>query len=59
MTTYICVEVNTLKQTRIKASSYKKAIEALLRQVPRATNPRSAGRSRSKEAFIHYNEVSS
>ncbi len=56
MTTYVCVEVNTLKQVRIKAVNFKKAVAALLRQVPNATNPRSVGKTGSKEVFIHYND---
>jgi len=50
MTSYMCLEVNTLHKTLIKATSSAKAIEALYRQIPTATAARVVGKG-----YIHYN----
>jgi hypothetical protein len=58
MTTYVCVEVSSLVTRKIKAATPKRAIEALKRQVPGATDIRiSRSLPGLKEVFIHYTQI--
>lgn len=57
MTTYIFVEVNTTKKTKIKASNPCKAIKTFLRRFPKTESHRVVGSYPSKEVFIHYNDA--
>ncbi len=55
MMKYVFIEVNSLAKRTVKASTLKKAIEQVQRQIGSIKDPRAVG-NYGKEVIVHYNQ---